>query len=638
MMKRVILFLVVLAVLVYSSSPLFAQAAAPSGPKYLIILISDGQGANQQLAANLYTGTVPDYQKWPNHTWMSTFPDKGSYDPALFWSDFNYALNGPTDSAAAATAMYTGVKTANGRISVSADGLSRLVSLGDLARSQGLALGAVTTSPISDATPAALISHNDNRNNFYALADEALWGNPATTGLTTDLRYGGAHGNTTPPVDVWIGSGHPGWNTTNINLAIRNKLASESGMPGAFTFVERLSGHPDGGARLIQASNQVTVTRLAGLFGGTNGSIEYRLADGSGATPENPTLVEMASAALNVLNRNPKGFVAMFESGTVDHAGHSNNLNAAVGEEIAFNDLVKTVTDWVDDPSTAANWDNTLVIATADHETGYLTAGNGVFPDPSHPIGPITQAAFALEKPVSGTNLRASWEDANQNSLIDPGEKVYWTWNSINHSNSLVPFYARGVGANLVKCYHVGRDPVRGLYMDNTSVYQVAASVLNGVSHCAFHEQSQEFVNHSSGVRYFQTSGGHGVNPWSSDTTTISFSVTSTPADNANLYYTTDGSLPSGSMGSVSGSTRSLACSAASLFGDPQETVYTCAGIPPQPRGVTVRYSLDTWSASASFDLFADSTDCHLMNCAEIYSYQVSGPNALYLSFLRRSP
>ena len=217
------------------------------------------------------------------------------------------------------------------------------------------------------------------------------------------------------------------------------------------------------------------------MFGGPSGNIEYRLADGSGHNPENPTLAEMTQAALTVLNRDPNGFVLMVEGGAVDWGAHANNMNQMLGEVAGFNAAVQTVVDWVNanDPT----WSNTLVIVTADHETGYLTAGPGIFPD--QPLGTVNAATVNLEKPtkVSGvlTGRRASWDDANSNDEIDAGETVYWAWNSGSHTNSLVPVYARGAGAGFLAGYATGSDTVRGAYLDNTDVFRLMDAVTLGV-------------------------------------------------------------------------------------------------------------------------------------------------------------
>jgi hypothetical protein len=138
---------------------------------------------------------------------------------------------------------------------------------------------------------------------------------------------------------------------------------------------------------------------------------------------------------------------------------------------LAFNAAVQSVVDWVEAENNGSNWSNTLVIVTGDHETGYLTAAPGLFPDQA--LGPVNADTLALEKVVAATGRRASWEDGDANGAIDAGETVYWSWNSGDHTNSLIPLYARGVGADLCAELATGADPVRGAYLDLTDVFRV---------------------------------------------------------------------------------------------------------------------------------------------------------------------
>jgi alkaline phosphatase len=440
--------------------------------KYIILMISDGWGAKHIEATNNYTGTIPLYQSGPDWTeyWMSTFPYGGSYNPARAWSDFNYVLTGFTDSAAAGTALYSGFKTANGRITVSYDASTAFFSIGERAKDLGKAVGAVSTVPVSDATPGAWVAHNDDRGNTFAIADEGFFGDPNTTGtVATDVKYGGGHGPTMPPADVIIGDGSSGY----ISSQILNRLRNESGQPGKHVLVERKSG-ADGGDALMAEANDPATEKLAGLFDHI-----YHNADDSGYNPENPTLSESALAAIKVLSRNPNGFVLMIEGGAVDKAAHANNMDQMIGEQEDFDHAVQTVINWVDDPANDSDWDNTLVIVTGDHECGYLTKDAGIFPN--QPLGAVNSTTLAKEKIVSGTaGRRASWEDADGDNLIDPGETVYWRWNSGNHSNSLIPLYAKGADSELLAGYaEKGPDPVRGYYIDNTDVFLVMADAIS---------------------------------------------------------------------------------------------------------------------------------------------------------------
>ena len=445
--------------------------------RYVIVMIGDGQGARQVEAARRYLGRPLVFESWAAY-WMSTYPAGGEYDPAQAWTDFGYVLKNPTDSAAAATAMFSGVKTADGRINVSADGTTRLFSIADKARRLARGVGAASSVYLSHATPGAWLAHNDWRGNGFAIASEELWGDPLAIGAPAlHPAFGGGHGLSLPAADVALGAGHPQWalqaaGNVYITQTMLTRLRAESA--GAFTFVERIPGEA-AGARLLQASAAASTTRLAGLFGGAGGSLEYRLADRRGANLEEPNLAEMTRASLAVLAHRPEGFVLMVEGGAIDWAAHANQMDAMLGEEIDFNAAVQAVIDWVDDPASPATWQNTLIIVTGDHETGYLTAAPGVFADQA--LGEVVSTTIRLEKPVVGGAGRASWDDQNGDGRIDPGERVFWAWNSTGHTNSLAPLYAYGVGADRFGDFLAGVDPRRGSYLDNTALFQVVDRV-----------------------------------------------------------------------------------------------------------------------------------------------------------------
>jgi len=454
----------------------------PAAPRYVVLLVADGWGYRVVDALRRYSGVAP---VWSDAAWTATSASTFDtttraanggvgYDGARAWSDLGYLVSAVTDSAASMTAMSTGEKTDNGNVAVAPGDSRRLVTLPELAQTRGLATGAVTTVHLSHATPAAWLAHNVDRNNGLALASEMLFGAPDAVGTTaTNPAYGGGLGAATVAPAVVIGGGHPTFSSSQyVDAAIRSRLVAESGQAGRFTLVERVSGQADAGARLQAAANDPATTRLCGLFGGPTGNFDYRRADGSGRSAENPTLPEATRAALTLLARDPEGFALMVEGGAVDFAAHQNMLDLAVGEMIEFEAAVRTVVAWVDDPATPADWTNTLVLVTGDHECGLLTAGPGQFPDV--PLGEVSARTLALEKVVTSTGRRASWEDGDADSELDAGEVVYWSWGSGGHSNQLVPLFARGLGAGALTTAPavVGTDPVRGAYVDDTEVFR----------------------------------------------------------------------------------------------------------------------------------------------------------------------
>jgi alkaline phosphatase len=157
-----------------------------------------------------------------------------------------------------------------------------------------------------------------------------------------------------------------------------------------------------------------------------------------------PTLAEMARAALNVLDGDPEGLFLMIEGGAVDWAGHDNQSGRLIEEQIAFDQAVEAVVEWVEAHS---NWNETLLIVVGNHETGYL---NGPGSDPG-------------------------WKRlVNYGAGVLPGME----WHSGSHTNSLIPFFARGAAASRFAGGAGGWDPVRGAYIDNTEIAGVILALL----------------------------------------------------------------------------------------------------------------------------------------------------------------
>jgi alkaline phosphatase len=150
-----------------------------------------------------------------------------------------------------------------------------------------------------------------------------------------------------------------------------------------------------------------------------------------------PSLATMVQGALNILDDRPAGFFLMVEGGAPDWAAHDNQMGRLLQEQIAFQEAVEAVVAWV---QTHSSWDETLVVITADHETGMLWG------------------------PESDTVPFAPLVDRGPGCV--PGFK----FNSEKHTNSLVPVYARGPGSERLADMVQGTDPVRGPYVDNTDI------------------------------------------------------------------------------------------------------------------------------------------------------------------------
>jgi len=422
------------------------------GPTNVIYLVGDGMGFNQIDTASLYREGTSNYQfradpatgeveqlpgeldpvlaDFPVRTAAATAQHGNSYDPEATWSDFEHTLESHTDSAAGGTALASGVHTVNGAVGIDACGRP-VENITERADARGMSTGVVTTMPFNHATPASFAAHNPSRNNYPALAKEMI----IETGL-----------------DVIMGAGHPEYDDDGQLLETpdhtyidpgRYKQLSENN--SRFDF---LSDKDDFTALATAEETPERVFGLAEVGAGLQYARSGPDLDENGdpvpdALPYDaplidtvPTLPEMTTGALNVLdNASDEGLFLMVEGGAIDAAAHQNALNRQIEEQIDFHETIDTVVDWVESES---SWEETLVVVTADHETGYLT---GAGSDPTWE--PIEGAAGELP------------------------EAEYYTG---GHSNALVPVFARGPGAEEIGAKAEHQDPVRGAYLDNTDI------------------------------------------------------------------------------------------------------------------------------------------------------------------------
>jgi alkaline phosphatase len=430
LIRNILLSLILFGDICGCSSP--AKQAFPcahhNSPKNVIIMIADGGGFNHYKSADYYDcGHSPcqPYEEFPVRLAMSTYPYGGSYDANLAWRSFDYLDKGATDSAAAATAMATGVKTRNKTLGLDTHD-QPVLNLSERAKQLGKAAGVITTVFFDDATPAGFVIHNGARNNLTQIADDMLNSNS---------------------VDCIMGAGHPLYDSdgrqtqqptykyiseeTWANL----KNGSAGGSANPWTLVQTRAEFqalakgktPNRVFGLVQVYDTTQQSRSGNVF-----ADPYIVP----LTQTVPTLAEMTNAALNVLNNDHNGFFIMIEGGAVDWAAHANESGRLIEEMNDFNKSIEAVIRWVDNDS---NWNETLVIITADHETGHLTG------------------------PGSGQ----TWNDIVSNG---PGKLPAMEWHSKNHTNSLVPFFAKGAGAEQFTKTIDGNDPLRGPYIDNTDI------------------------------------------------------------------------------------------------------------------------------------------------------------------------
>lgn len=417
--------------------------------KNVIVMVADGWGYNQILATNYYNNgkaKSESYQKFPVDVAMSTY-SVGSYDPLTIWNNFDSFKKQPTDSAAAGTAMSTGYKTYDAGIGVDMNEKT-VAHIADAFEAMGRSTGVVSTVQFFHATPAAFSVHNINRNNYNQIAEEMIRDSA---------------------LDVVMAPGHPGFNDNNQKMAAMNFGTLSSNRTAAPGNGEKLwndlvsgkagaDSNNDGIAdpwKFIETKEEF-VNIMTGdapdkVFGvpQVSTTLQQGRSGDSKADPyavkmnENvPTLAEMSKAALNVLDNNKEGLFLIIEGGAIDWAGHANQSGRVIEEMSDFNEAVDAVIDWV---NTNSNWGETLLIVTGDHETGYLTGKAGVY--------------SAVE---------------NNGAGVLP----VMAWNSSDHTNQLIPMFAKGQGSNLLKKAADQKDPVRGNYMDNTEFYSIIMDLL----------------------------------------------------------------------------------------------------------------------------------------------------------------
>ncbi|WP_297091896.1 alkaline phosphatase [uncultured Draconibacterium sp.] len=229
-----------------------------------------------------------------------------------------------TDSAAGGTALSCGVKTYNGAIGVDADTM-KITSILEEAEEHGLATGLVSTSSITHATPASFIAHQPNRGMYEHIAADFL----------------------EIDIDVFIGGG------------IAHFINRKDGR----NLVEELKNKGYTVENDIKKMSKIKKGKLAGLTAEVH----------NGRMEERGDMLPMATnTALNILSNNNKGFFLMVEGSQIDWGGHANSTVYIVEDMLDFDETVGEAIKF------AAKDGETLVLVTADHETGgmALTGGN----------------------------------------------------------------------------------------------------------------------------------------------------------------------------------------------------------------------------------------------------------------------
>lgn len=300
--------------LLLSSQALVATEA----PKYIFYFIGDGMGHGQVMSADTYCRLI---DKNKDKLLMLKFPVCSMVT--------TYSANTPvTDSAAAGTALATGHKTKNNMLGMNADSIA-VRSIAEDLNNLGYGIGVVTNVCPDDATPAAFYAHVPNRYMFYDItmqfADSPIkfLAGAKLRGVMHENKYTGLY-----------------------------ELLNEKGISIAHG-VENLQGCNS--ERVILLNTDTINRQLGFAIDGLKGN----------------SLADFTDAAIKHMQRtSPEKFFIMIESGNIDHAGHDDDGATVTREVLAFDDVISQAYEFY-----LQHPEETLIIVTADHETGGMTVG-----------------------------------------------------------------------------------------------------------------------------------------------------------------------------------------------------------------------------------------------------------------------
>lgn len=398
-------------------------------PNNVIFLLGDGMGFAQVKAYRMYADDPATelVEPLPMEAYLvgAVSTDSIRLDCNKTTLDCVRDPHGFTDSASSATAYATGHDTVVGRISKTTEG-ETLPTILEGAKAAGKSTGMVATSQITHASPAAFGSHVDSRKNHASIADQYL-----------DSKWQDA-----PMVDVLLGGG-----AVHLRRGDRD-LVPEFRAAGYDVALNR--------AQLLTADG----TRLLGLFAQEGMPRAWNRDDTT------PSLAEMAGAALKALNRNPDGFFLMVEGSQVDWGAHKNSVVDVISEMEDFIAAVKLALDF------ARERNDTLVIVTADHETGGMALGrDGIYRWDARPMRGLERTPEWMAKQFQRSELSLSaflapqlpFEltaaeitaldlgnrslDATRDAIVQLfNRRTFTGWSTGGHTGIDVPLYVYGPG------------------------------------------------------------------------------------------------------------------------------------------------------------------------------------------------
>jgi alkaline phosphatase len=447
----------------------FSAAHAAGEAKNIIFFLGDGMGPSTITAARIFkygedgSLTMDTLERTARIKTFSHDAQTTDSAPSMAAYMTGVKMNNEVISMSPETVATNPGRDANGNLGVNncaAGNGTPATTILELAKAKGKAVGTITTTELTHATPATAWSHICNRNAQYAIAAQLV---PGGAGFNTalgdgvDVLMGGGRNHFTP----WAAGTNTAGRADGRNLL--NELAAK-GYAVAATRSEMNAAAP--GRKFI------------GLYS-SRSHLEYEL-DRTATPPlgegaNQPSLAEMTVKAMDLLAANTNGYFLMVEGGRIDHALHGTNAKRALTDTIAFDDAIKAALAKVKqtDPTLA----NTLIVVTADHDhtlaiNGYGKRGNPILDinrsyrdnQPNRDADGNTYTTLVFGNGPNRPNLRANLDSATvlaDNYLQETGVRL----SSETHGGGDVKLFATGAGAKAFKGT-----------MDNTRVFGLLKS------------------------------------------------------------------------------------------------------------------------------------------------------------------
>jgi alkaline phosphatase len=451
-----------LALAVSTAVALPGSAYAAGEAKNIIFFLGDGMGPTTITAARIYkygedgSLTMDTLERTARIKTFSADAQTTDSAPSMAAYMTGVKMNNEVISMSAETVATNPGRDANGNLGVNncaATNGTAAATILELAKAKGKAVGTITTTELTHATPATAWSHICNRNAQYHIAAQLV---PGGTGFNTALGDG---------VDVLMGGGR--------NHFTPYGTGNTTGRADGRNLLTELAAKGYTVAANKTEMNAATGKKFIGLYS-TRSHLEYELDRtatpplGEGAVQ--PSLAEMTVKAMDLLAQNTNGYFLMVEGGRIDHALHGTNAKRALTDTIAFDDAIKAALAKakLTDPTLT----NTLIVVTADHDhtlafNGYGKRGNPILDinrgyrdnQPSKDADGKTYTTLVFGNGPNRANLRDNLDSATvlaDNYLQETGVRL----SSETHGGGDVKLFATGAGAK----------PFKGT-LDNTKVF-----------------------------------------------------------------------------------------------------------------------------------------------------------------------